>query len=127
MNLSYDDNLFDVVLTSETLEHIPDWRKATQEIHRVLKLGGKHIFTIPIILSRKTRTRARLQNDKLVDILPPSFHGCDINNPSDYKVITEFGGDFMMALDEAGFRTEIYFRNILHISDPNLVLVSTKV
>ena len=45
--LTYADASFDLVLTSETLEHVPDLKVALGEIHRVLVPGGRHIFTIP--------------------------------------------------------------------------------
>ena len=45
--LTYSDASFDLVLTSETLEHVPDLETALREIHRVLVPGGCHIFTIP--------------------------------------------------------------------------------
>ena len=35
--LSYPDNYFDIILTSETLEHVPDPGKAWQEIRRAFK------------------------------------------------------------------------------------------
>ena len=47
--LSYPDGFFDIILTSETLEHIPDPDKAWREIYRTLKVGGYHIFTIPAV------------------------------------------------------------------------------
>ena len=47
--LTYRDESFDLVLTSETLEHVPDLDAALSEIHRVLVPGGRHIFTIPLL------------------------------------------------------------------------------
>ena len=47
MNLSYPDASFDLVLTSDTLEHVPDPRLALRETRRVLRAGGRHVFTVP--------------------------------------------------------------------------------
>lgn len=47
-NLSFSDDTFDVVCCLETLEHVYDMPKAVQELHRVLKKGGKIIITVPI-------------------------------------------------------------------------------
>ena len=124
--LSYPSSYFDVVLTSETLEHVPDWRLAKREIHRVLKPGGHHIFTVPAVLTRRTRTRAVMQGEKVKKILPASYHGYNRGKTEDYLVFNEFGSDFRKSIDELGFDTKIYYRNLLHLSDPNLVFVSTK-
>ncbi len=42
------DNSFDLVLCSHVLEHIPDDKKALQEIYRVLKPSGKAILLVPL-------------------------------------------------------------------------------
>jgi SAM-dependent methyltransferase len=44
-NLPYDDNSFDVVICSETLEHIPDIVNATKELIRVSKKAV--VITVP--------------------------------------------------------------------------------
>src|SRR5262249_23668182 len=56
--LTYEDASFDLLLTSETLEHVPDLGAALGEIRRVLVPGGVHIFTIPL-LPGVARTFAR--------------------------------------------------------------------
>jgi SAM-dependent methyltransferase len=38
--LSYGDGMFDLVVNSDTLEHVPDFDRALAEIRRVLKPGG---------------------------------------------------------------------------------------
>jgi ubiquinone/menaquinone biosynthesis C-methylase UbiE len=45
--LPYEDNFFDFVFMTETLEHMLDSDKALSEVHRVLKPGGIFIFTVP--------------------------------------------------------------------------------
>ncbi len=47
--LTYPGASFDLVLTSETLEHVPDLEAALSEIRRVLAPGGRHIFTVPLL------------------------------------------------------------------------------
>jgi ubiquinone/menaquinone biosynthesis C-methylase UbiE len=46
-HLAFKDDLFDIVLLIEVLEHVKDDRKALEEIHRVLKPGGLAILTAP--------------------------------------------------------------------------------
>lgn len=47
--LPFKDNVFDVVLCSQVLEHINEVELALNEIFRVLKKGGHLILTVPFI------------------------------------------------------------------------------
>ncbi|MBX7149170.1 class I SAM-dependent methyltransferase [bacterium] len=40
-NLPFEKNSFDLVMIMDLLHHLPDWKKAIREAHRVLKDGGK--------------------------------------------------------------------------------------
>lgn len=50
-NLSFKSNLFDIVCSCETIEHVPNYRTAVDELIRVTKSGGYIIVTIPNILN----------------------------------------------------------------------------
>ena len=50
MNI-YQDNFFDFFICSHVLEHVRDDKKALRELHRILKVDGKGILMVPIILS----------------------------------------------------------------------------
>ena len=82
-DLPYADASFDVVVHSDTLEHVPDPVRGLAECRRVLRDGGACVFTVPIIVGRLTRSR---------DGLPPSYHG-DPAQGEGYLVHTEFGAD----------------------------------
>ena len=75
MQLTYADASFDLVITSDTLEHVPDIDRALRETCRVLRRGGLHVFSVPVVWDRPTRQRATLNDDVLVHLLPPSHHG----------------------------------------------------
>ncbi len=45
--LPYPNNLFDVVLSHEVLEHVADDRAALREIVRVLRTGGRAVIFVP--------------------------------------------------------------------------------
>lgn len=47
LDIPFQDNTFDVVISSEVIEHVPDPFKAIQELFRVLKPGGTMILTTP--------------------------------------------------------------------------------
>lgn len=124
-SLSYANNFFDLVLTSETLEHVPDIDKAFSEIRRVLKPGGKHIFTTPVVWDRPiTRIRASIEHNQVVHNFPPSYHGSKAKNQSDYLVFYEFGSDLIERCTLAGFQVKL----LRNQENPSLVtFITTKV
>jgi SAM-dependent methyltransferase len=106
--LTYPDACFDLVLTSETLEHVPDFDAALRELRRVLAPGGRHIFTIPLLpQTPKTFPRTIVRPDGTVEDRAPriAHPGGDWG----YPVFTEFGADFPERLREAGFEVAVYF------------------
>jgi SAM-dependent methyltransferase len=46
--LPFNDNLFDIVICSHVLEHIPDDKKGMKEILRVLKKNGWAVLQVPL-------------------------------------------------------------------------------
>jgi SAM-dependent methyltransferase len=48
-DLPFRDGVFDVVICSHVLEHIPDDRKAMAEMRRVLRPGGWAAILVPIL------------------------------------------------------------------------------
>jgi GT2 family glycosyltransferase len=94
--LRFGNATFDLVVHSDTLEHVPDVSKALSECRRVLKPGGHLIYTVPVLVSKLSRGRADL---------PPSFHGGGVPNSPDLLVHTEFGADFWTPPMSAGFRS----------------------
>ncbi len=65
-DLFVQSNVYDMVIHSDTLEHVPNPVRGLAECHRVLKNDGKCIFTVPIIIDRMSRSRAGAM---------PSYHG----------------------------------------------------
>ena len=55
--LPFADASLDLVLASDTLEHVPRYRRVLEEVHRVLIPGGRFVTVHPVILSRTTVTR----------------------------------------------------------------------
>ena len=106
--LSYADDFFDLVITSDTLEHVPDVRTALAETRRILKPGGYHIFTTPVLWDRPlTKTRARISSGSLEHLAKPSYHGDRQNRNEDYLVFHEFGADFVELAKNAGFEMDV--------------------
>ena len=107
--LTYPDASFEVVLTSETLEHVHDLGAALSEIRRVLVPGGRHIFTIPVlpgILETFPRASARPDGAGIENLAPEIRHP---GGDAGYLVFTEFGADLSDILKAAGFEVKIEF------------------
>ena len=93
--LPYEDNIFDFIVHSDTLEHVEDSLLGLKECHRVLKSDGVLFYTIPIVYERMTKLR---------DGYSDSYHGSQNENQGeDWKVITEYGADFWVEIFDAGF------------------------
>ena len=91
--LPYADGAFDLVVHSDTLEHVADPVRGLAECRRVLRAGGACVYTVPMIVGRHTRSRAGL---------PPSYHGTPADGAG-YLVHTEFGTDAWRWPLAAGF------------------------
>lgn len=94
-NLSSLSEDFDLVIHSDTLEHVPNPERALAECRRILRADGKCIFTVPVIVDRMTRSRAGL---------PRCYHGQSGIAADDQLVQTEFGADVWQFSLKAGFR-----------------------
>ncbi len=95
--IQFQDNSFDVVISSHVLEHVNDDIRAMKELCRVQKPGGWSIHLVPIVYSRSTtyedpaivKPEARTQ-----------YYGC-----FDHK--RAYGTDYKNRLESAGFEVEI--------------------
>ena len=102
--LSYPDESFDLVLHSDSLEHVPDIDCALSELYRVLKPGGASIFSVPIILDgRKTVVRAEHRDGVIRHFRTPTYHGGSYQATRQYLVYYDFGIDFIDRVSAAGF------------------------
>lgn len=90
----WDAETFDLIVHSDTLEHIPDPFQGLRECLRVLRKGGVLCFTVPIVLGRLSRSRQGLE---------PSYHGSGNTVASDFVVHSEFGSDTWALVLAAGF------------------------
>lgn len=114
--LTYPDAAFDLILSSDTLEHVHDFRRALAETRRVLRPGGRHVFTVPVLWTRATtETRAEIGDDgEVVHRMPALYHGRGsgayrfIPVGVDMLTFTEFGRDIVEYVREAGFEPEVY-------------------
>ena len=129
--LTFEDESFDLVVSQDVMEHIYDPEKAFKEIARVLKPGGAHIFTVPII-NKSDETECWASREIDGDIIyhhEPEYHG----NPIDEKgslVTMHWGYDIQnFIMDAANTPTTIIMMDDLELgirAEYIEVLVSVK-
>jgi SAM-dependent methyltransferase len=93
-DIPYASDRFDLVVHSDTLEHVSNPLRALAECRRVLRPNGVLCLTVPTIIGRLTRNRAGL---------PKSYHGSAETGTDDFMVHTEFGADMWSYVLQAGF------------------------
>jgi SAM-dependent methyltransferase len=107
-SLTYADASFDLVLTAETLEHVPNLDAALNEIRRVLVPGGRHIFTIPLLPGvDESFARSIVRPDGSIEDLAPRI--CHPGGDVGYTVFTEFGANLPVVFERAGFELKVFF------------------
>ena len=125
--LDYPDQSFDLVLTSDILEHVRHPHRALWEIARVLKPGGRHIFTVPLQDPMPPESISRVDVSDAVDrhLLPPHYHGDGKGGRS--LVYTDFGADIADLAYSAGLATR-YRRGMTTSATANaaITLISTR-
>ncbi len=94
-NLPFENSSFDLVIHSDTLEHVENSVRGLVECYRILKVGGFCAFTVPIITNRLTTSRRNLS---------ASYHGQEKENSLSYRVWTEYGSDIWEQVITAGFQ-----------------------
>lgn len=93
--LPFADRSFDLVVHSETLEHVMHPVAALAECRRVLRAGGACAFTVPMVVDRLSASR---------EGMPPSYHNTPEERDPALLVRTEYGADAWRQVVEAGFR-----------------------
>jgi SAM-dependent methyltransferase len=94
MKLALEAGQYDVVIHSDSLEHVVDPVAGLAECRRVLRPGGSCLFTVPMVVGRMSRSR---------DGLAPIYHGSQEITSEDQRVRTEFGADTWQYVLRAGF------------------------
>jgi len=108
--LSFADGSFDLVISEDVFEHVADYQQGLREVHRVLKPGGHHIFSVPFEFTDQTTSRFARQGDAYVPTQPLYTHGDPVRGS--IPVFTHFGYDLLEFLRGIGLEAS------LELSDP---------
>lgn len=102
--LSFNDASFDIVVSSDVLEHVPDPWRALSEIRRILRPTGLLLLSVPFHAGLKDSVRrAAVVNGGVVHNVAAEVHGNPLS-PEGSLVFTDFGWDLLPELARAGFR-----------------------
>lgn len=124
--LTFDEASFDIVITSDVMEHVRLDSLAHREIRRILRPGGRYIFTVP----HYRHTRNNLERVAIIDpsdpeqdqyVMEKEYHG-DANSEDGralaYRV---YGTEIDETLKELGFEVEYSGREF-----PKLGILNTE-
>lgn len=106
--LTFPDEHFDLMVSSDILEHVRHPDVAFAESFRVLRPGGMHVFTVPFLfpLRAETEVRVDVSGPEDVHLLEPRYHRNPVD-PAGALVYNEFGLDLVARLERVGFEVRL--------------------
>jgi SAM-dependent methyltransferase len=109
--LTFADDSFDLVLTSDVMEHVHDIHAAFAEIARVLRPGGIHVFSIPNDwpFPDRSEPRVELRDGQEHHLKPPRYHVSGDGSPC--IVTWDYGADIVDMLEATGCRAQVVRRH----------------
>jgi len=108
--LTFSDNSFDIVITSDVMEHVRLDDRAHQEVCRVLKPGGVYLFTVPHFRDKSEpliRVAVTDPDDPSKDqfLMEKEYHG-DVNFTDKALSYRSYGTNLDNYLRRLGFTVE---------------------
>lgn len=125
--LTFNDECFELVISSDIFEHVRKPMLAFEEIHRVLCRGGAHVFTIPVEhpMQNHTVQRVDVSGNEDVHLLTEHYHGDGAGGRS--LVYNDFGADLINQLNAMGFLCELERpRPLSPVADKTLTFICWK-
>jgi SAM-dependent methyltransferase len=126
--LRLDDSLFNLVTCTEVFEHVADDRRGFAEVFRVLRPGGRFVFSVPLLNCHATLERATIGPDgAIVHLLEPEYHSDRLRGSGRVLAFRTYGQDILERLQTAGFAAEIMsIRSGEALIDNQQVVVGSK-
>lgn len=131
-SLSMADNAFDYCLSFDVLEHVPNYRAALRELHRVLRPTGCLMLSAPfVVLAKENILRARIRDDGEIEhLLPPEYHGDPVDPGNGVLCYHHFGWSLLKDLRDAGFKKSylsiFWSLPFGHIGDEQVLIFAEK-
>lgn len=102
-NLTYASASFDLCTSTEVFEHVPDDKRGFAELRRVLRPGGRLVFSVPVTSAARTVERAVLEHGSVRHLLPAEYHGDRIRGQGQVLVYRDYGLDIVDRVKAQGF------------------------
>ena len=125
-HLTFADASFDLIVSSHVMEHVPDPWRALGEIHRVLRPGGRYIFSVPFRNPglAETVARAVLEHKEVRHLEPPIYHDAP-EGPS--LVFHDFGADLVERGAASGLAVRILRPHLpVDVANRDVVVVAAR-
>lgn len=101
---SYASDEFDVVVSNDVLAYVPDYKGAFSEVYRILKKGGRFVFSAPFNAnSMVTEIRALVKGNVTEHISEPWYCPNPVEGYPPLLVYQVFGWDILEELKKCGF------------------------
>jgi SAM-dependent methyltransferase len=95
-DIRFPDETFDVIICSHVLEHVPDDRRAMQELHRVLASDGWALVVVPVTKGETFEDPTIVDPDEKLRVFGQRDH------------VRRYGLDIADRLQNAGFAVAIH-------------------
>jgi len=125
MSLSFPNDQFDYVITTDVFEHISDPYLAHQEVYRVLKPGGRHIFTVPFYQTEiQDEKRAHIDIEGEIIYDKQALYHIDPIRKDGILVYNIFSIEMLVKLSKLGFLINMYhlYRPYYGFIGPNAIV-----
>jgi hypothetical protein len=124
--LTFPDASFDIVITTDVMEHVRLADRAHREISRVVKPGGVYLFTVPHFRGQR-ETLVRVATPDPADptqdqlLMEPEYHGDAHSEAGRVLTYRAYGTDLDEELASLGFTVEYSKENL-----PELGIMNTE-
>lgn len=107
-HIDFPDESFDVVLSSDVMEHVRDCDAAHSEILRILKPGGAYLFNVPFDETLAENLQlVDTSTDQDIFLCKPHIHG-DVLSTGGILAYRVFGRELITNLEQLGFTVEFH-------------------
>lgn len=128
-NLTFRDNMFDLITSSQVFEHVENDIKGFSECYRVLNKGGVFLFSVPLYNTEKTIKIASIIEGEIKFKGEPEYHDSRLGGVNSAPVFYRHSkNDICERVKSVGF-LEVGLREVYIVKnqkEPQLVVYAIK-